>query len=375
MKHVAPDTGSAPAAVHHAPGPLTLPQVWQRVKARVLPFRSPLAVIVPVGLVAAGQLVEDSLDSPPLQMLSANFSVGRWTVVVAVLYMVVILKVLEGTVQRSLAALQPVVKIDARAFHAYAARMNPPGPRVGILLLVVSAVVVAVLVPLTGGSLPTVRDPVTDQSIFLSADPLLALIELAGYTMVSWAGNRLVYSTIRLGVALGRLAREPLDVNVFDTTGLLPFGRIALVVALAPGGVVAILLFGLGQPTGAGSWLALTLATLASISGLLLPLRGVHRQMGKAKQAHLRNLNRDIAQVYGDLDIPSSSDAAELARLTNRTSTLVALRKVVGEMTTWPFQDTVALGRALLIASAPLIYTALNELIKLFVITPLGPTK
>jgi hypothetical protein len=373
MKHVAPDTGSGPAAVHRAPGALALPLWWQRVKARALPFRFALAVMVPVGLVAAGQLVEDSLDSPPLQMLSPDFSVGRWTVVVVVVYMVLILKLLERPVQHALAALQYVVEIEPRAFHAYTARMNPPGARVGLLLLVVSAIVVAVQVPLTGGSLPTVRDPVTGQSIYLSSDPLLALIEIAGYTIVAWAGLRLVYATIRLGVALGQLASEPLDVNVFDTSGLLPFGRIALAVALAPAGVIVILLFGLGQPTGAGSWLALTLATLASVSGLLLPLRGVHRQMGKAKQAHLRSLNRDIAQVYGDLDIPSASDAAELARLTNRTSTLVALRKVVGEMTTWPFQDTVALGRALLIASAPLIYTALNELIKLFVIGPLKP--
>ena len=41
-------------------------------------------------------------------------------------------------------------------------------------------------------------------------------------------------------------------------------------------------------------------------------------------------------------------------------------------MTTWPFADTVAFGRAVLIASAPLIYTVLNELIKVFWIAPLS---
>ena len=53
-------------------------------------------------------------------------------------------------------------------------------------------------------------------------------------------------------------------------------------------------------------------------------------------------------------------------------TTLVPLRKTVGEMTTWPFADTVAFGRAVLIASAPLIYTVLNELIKKFWIEPLS---
>ena len=37
--------------------------------------------------------------------------------------------------------------------------------------------------------------------------------------------------------------------------------------------------------------------------------------------------------------------------------------KTVQEMTTWPFRDTVAFGRAILIASAPLIYAALAQLI------------
>ena len=42
-------------------------------------------------------------------------------------------------------------------------------------------------------------------------------------------------------------------------------------------------------------------------------------------------------------------------------------------MTTWPFRDTVAFARAVLIALAPLIYTTLAELIRFFVIGPLSP--
>ena len=50
------------------------------------------------------------------------------------------------------------------------------------------------------------------------------------------------------------------------------------------------------------------------------------------------------------------------------------MRKAVQEMTTWPFRDTVAFGRAVLIAAAPLIYTTLSELIRVFWIRPLsGP--
>ena len=41
-------------------------------------------------------------------------------------------------------------------------------------------------------------------------------------------------------------------------------------------------------------------------------------------------------------------------------------------MTTWPFRDTLAFGRAVLIALAPLIYTVFNELIRIFIIGPLN---
>jgi hypothetical protein len=373
VKNVAGDSSSGPAAVPGAARVLPLPEIWQGIRQRVLPFRFPLAVIVSVGLVAAGQFVEDALDSTPLQMLSSEVSVARWTVVIAVLYMVVILKVLEAPVHHALATLQPIVKMDARDFHRYEERMKPPGARSGLVLLAISGAIVALLILVLGSDLPTVRDPVTHLPLRLSGDPALALVELAGYLIVGWAGLRLVYATIHLGRALGELADEPLDVNVFDTTSLLPFGRIALAVSLVPAGLIAIFLIGLGQPSGPVSWGVLTADTLACVLALVLPLRGVHRQMWKAKRTVLANVNRDITQVYGEINIPSASEPLETARLTNRTSTLIALRKVVTDMTTWPFQDTVAFGRAVLVASSPLIYTALNGLVTLFFIKPLQP--
>ena len=372
MKNVASDQATGPAAVPDAAGTSALPDVWLGIKLRVLPYRFPLAVIVTVGLVLAGQLVEDSLDSPPLQMLSGE-AVTRWTIVLAVLYMVVILKFLERPVRRALAALQPVVKISPRDFNRYAARMAPPGARSGIAILVASGVLAAIEFPLAGIDLPGGKDPVTHAPTHLAGDPWLALVELAGYVILGWAGLRLVYGTIRLGRALGQLSREPLEVNVFDTTGLLPFGRIALAVALAPAGLIAILLFGFGQPQGYG-WIVLAMATLASLLALVLPLRGVHHQMFLAKQSVLANVNRDITQIYAELNIPAASDAPALARLTNRTATLIALRKLVGDMTTWPFQDTVAFARAVLVACSPLIYTALNGLVTLFILNPLKTT-
>jgi hypothetical protein len=132
------------------------------------------------------------------------------------------------------------------------------------------------------------------------------------------------------------------------------------------------LLVGLGQPTNWLSWTIILLAAVAGLLALLLPLRGIHAQMSDAKEAVLADLNARIRQVYDDVSRSSSAGGSQAPGLNERTNTLIPLRKTVGETTTWPFADTVAFGRAILIASAPLIYTVLSELIKVFWINPLS---
>jgi hypothetical protein len=220
-------------------------------------------------------------------------------------------------------------------------------------------------------SLP-IDDPVTNAPMFLPGSGLAAAVVLVQYTLVGWAVLMLVWGTIRRARALGELSREPLEVDVFDTTNLLPLGNIALATALAPAGVVVILLFGFGRPTSPVSWTLLILVTLASLFALLLPLRGVHRQMDAAKDNALTAINARLREGYELVNGLKAPTAEQIASVNHRVSTLVNLRKTVGEMTTWPFRDTLAFGRAVLIALAPLIYTVINELIKIFFINPLS---
>jgi hypothetical protein len=247
--------------------------------------------------------------------------------------------------------------------------MRPPDTKVNLVLLASSALIVTVLFVVTGASLP-IDDPAGNPN-FLPADRLAAFAILAGYTALGWAGLSLFYLTIRVGRSLAELCRLPLDINVFDTTNLLPFGNIALASALAPAGVVVLLLLGMGQPS---TWLGgsvLLVATASGLLALLLPLRGIHRQMSEAKEAALAKLNERLSRVY-DKVTAGGVDATQPAGLDVRANTLIPLRRTAHEMTTWPFADTVAFGRAVLIASAPLIYTVLNELIKVFWIAPLS---
>jgi hypothetical protein len=203
---------------------------------------------------------------------------------------------------------------------------------------------------------------------FLPGSPPAALVVLIGYTAFGWAGLRLVARTIRLARALSLLTRETVEVNVFDTTELLPFGRIALAGSLAPVGLIVIFLIGLGTPKSPLGFSILLLATATSILALVLPLRGIHGQMRRAKDQALTGINHQLTEIHEDVRIPDALDPAATAQLNDRASLLTSLRRVVGEMPTWPFRDTVAFGRAMLIASAPVIYALLNGLVDSFVV-------
>jgi hypothetical protein len=339
-----------------------------------------LVVVVGVALVAAAQLMEDLADSEPLQLLSPTTAIRRWTVIVAVLYMLAIARSVDGLVVRSMAALRDDVQLDEGAFERYTRRLRRLDSRTEVLLLAGAAAVVIGLFPVLGSSLP-IDDPVTNEPRHVPGLSAEGIVILAGYTVLGWAVLSLVACTVRRARALGQLSREPFRVDVFDTSNLLPFGNMALAASLAPAGIIVILLFGFGRPSAPVSWSVLLLATGASILALLLPLRGIHRQMSMAKHAAVGGLNSRIRELHervesspGAPEPASRGEAArqEIAWINDRVSTLVNLRRTVQEMTTWPFRDTLAFGRAVLIASAPLIYTVMSELIKVFWISPLA---
>lgn len=344
----------------------------ERIRRWDLQFPAALVVIAAVGLVVAGQLAEDLADTPGLEMLPTTFSAARWTVVAVVAYMLLITRVVDRTVQGAIPSIERVMKLDASTVRGYVQRLRPVEVSANLVLLAASAIIVTTLFAGMGLDMPLTEHPVTQEPLFLPPSPLGALAVLAGYTVFGWAGLSLIYLTVRLGRALGDLCREPLEVDVFDTTNLLPFGNIALAVSLAPAGIIVILLLGLGQPSNWLSWTVLLLAAVTSLLALLLPLRGVHKQMSDAKDAVLVDINARISEVYDEVSRGTLAPP-EIAALNGRTNTLIPLRKTVQEMTTWPFADTVAFGRAILIASAPLIYTVLSELIKVFWINDLTP--
>jgi len=332
----------------------------------VRPFVYPALIVLATAIVFLGQLIEDQTDSPPLQMFQRppDFAQARWAVVALVVYSMIMSAFLMQRAARSLAAVRPVIAIKKEAFDGYTHRLSHTSPRVEVGLFVAAAIVTLVLFLVLGSDL-LMDDPVTKLPHKLPSEPLYAFLVLAGYTVVGWTFLRLMYITGRSARILGQLSHEPLRINVFDTSDLIPFGNLGLFITAAPAFAIIILWAGLGTPQAIGGWVILGIASIFTMLALLLPLQGIHRQMADAKEKALMGLNQRIADLYDSVSGPTPADAAEAARIGNATSALIPLRKTVQEMTTWPFRSAVTFGRAVIIALAPLIYAFLSEVIRL----------
>lgn len=364
MERVNADTLPQPAD-HAQPRRPTLAE-------RTLPLRYPLFILGIVVVVTLGQVIEDALDTPSLEMLTPAISIPRWTLVLLTLYMLVMLRVIHRTANRSLRDIRPTVSADEQTFQSLCARMARLPLRLDLLLAGVSLLFVVVLFPVLNSPLPITRNPLTNERTFLPGSLWNAALVIVAYALVGWAALSMVVTTVRSGKALGELTHLPLKLDVFDTGNVLPLGRLALVLSLAPAGVVLLLLMGLGTPDRPLAWFAFLLVSLASVLALILPLRGVHRQMDRVKRDALTDVSHELSEIHHETLSTNPPDATRAAFLSNRINTLVNLRKVIQEGPTWPFQSTVAVSRALLVASAPLIYAVLNELIRIFFIDPLA---
>ena len=362
------DPSSLPVAAPAATLRGRLAATWSGL---ALPWAS-IVLVAGVGLVAAGQLAEDSIDTPGLQLLTPDVSIRRWTLILVVLYLIATSRYVDRLVERSAATLDRAFASRSPAYERDSAELRRLAPAVELLLFLVSMAVVLLLYAAGGLSLPT-DDPTTKAPVYLPPFGLPAILIVVEYAVVGWSMVSLLANTIRRARAVGRLSREPLAIDVFDTSNLIGLGNIALGTSLAPAGVIVILLMGFGRPSQPVSLAVLGLAILASLLALILPLRGIHGQMARAKQQARSRLNAQLRAAYDRLESGRMIDAAESGMLNGRVGTLATLRKSVDEMTTWPFRDTLAFGRALLIASAPLLYTVISELIKVFWINNLTP--
>lgn len=345
---------------------------WQscaRLTLDRLPIPFWASALILGGIVLAEQIMERvALASMPsavtIELVGRQITLAFLTV-----YMLLALKALKTSSLPRLARLRPAVAIDDDAYARHVKRILFTSPRAELVLFVSSLIVVVAWFLILRLPFPLWS------GVSFPARPLQALLVLTAYIVFGWAGLMLVYSTLRFGFELGDLAHEPLKVNVFDPDDLLPFGALSLRQSLIVAVTILLLIVPLGQPTEPEEYAVIVLASLASLSALVIPLWGVHRQMGRARDAAASRISEELARCQArlmeqsELDLPAASDLA------SRTEKLMALRTAMYKSPSWPFRNASSILRVSLASLSPLIYFILSEVLRTYLLPLLGVAK
>ena len=310
---------------------------------------------------AVAQVLEYLLRDPAFRQPGADLRGGLLFVALNV-YILTYLRILKRQAVRELVALRPAVQVDEAIYDRQVHRTLGANRLVEALILVVSAALWSAII--LGLSSNELLSPARARP----GGILILAYVLLSYVLLSWLALTLIYTTIRYARGLGAVARFPLSVNVFDPMNLLPFGRLSLLYSVAPVGLVLIPLIGLGRPTQMAGFLIIGFAVI-SLLLLFVPLWGVHHQMVQARGDVLQNIHERLMEVQSALLKQPDIDAAGIKLLTDRTTIMVNLRKLIVDAPSWPFKSEAAVVRAIIATTSPLIYFALNQ----FLLTLISP--
>lgn len=331
---------------------------WPTSLLERLPLPYWLVVLVATVSALGDQMLEMFLTDPTFAGAGSLAGVSL-VFPVLVIWILIHLRILKRATASALSDLRPAVHVSDEVYSTHARRLVQANPRVEVALLGVALGVVLLLFVGMRASLLTYAGG-------LPAAPLAAVFVVLNYTLLGWIILNLVYCSIRQAVALRGLAQLPLEINVFDPTNLLPFGRLGLIQSLPTVALILIPLILIGPPTQAG-YLVIFLS-LVSILSLFVPLWGVHRQIDNAKENALRNIYLRLLTIQKSLLEVDELDAQVLKTMADRTAMLSKLRELIQQSPNWPFKDGATVVRALAAVTSPLVYFLLNQLIGAYLV-------
>ncbi len=331
-------------------------------------LRAPYWVVVLLlGVVVfAGQVVERSLSGSLEKLLDPRVLVFRLALPVLTVYMLLALKTLKTSALPLLADIRPAVRADDATFDRYVRDMLHTSRRAEAILAGVALAIMIAWFFVFRLPVPLMFDR------YLPANPLQALTITTSYVIFGWAGLCLVYSSIRFGRGLGTVAAHPLTVNAFDPDSLLGFGRLSLRYSLTLAMTILLLVIPLGAPARPIEFAVLLLASLASLSALIFPLWGVHRQMARGRDATAARISEELDACQTTLMTTETLDAPALSDLTDRTEKLMLLRTMIYKSPTWPFRSMPAVARVVLASMSPFLVFIINEIIRTYLLPMLG---
>ncbi|QIR41942.1 hypothetical protein HCG51_35285 (plasmid) [Tolypothrix sp. PCC 7910] len=337
---------------------------WTVTGLQRLPLPYPLTIAIIFSVALFEQFLEYSLQDHNFSLLTFENTLKLFIVPGVFVYILITLPVLKTITVKTLKEIRSAVAISDREFTNHMHRKLFISRSIELWLLALSSLVVI-------GLLVILRQPVpmsAGQSYLSKNQPLIALIILVTYTLLGWLLLLFMFTSIKLAKELDKLTQAPLIVNVFDPTNLLPFGQLSLLYSMTLAGLIFILLILLGSPTRLIPYLVVILLSLSSFLSLVLPLRGVHRQMREAKDKVLRQLSEQFYDLHTTLLKKPQLGTNELEEMMKRANTLTNLRKMVISSPNWPFRTAESSIRAVIASLSPIIYFILKEATKTYLL-------
>jgi len=148
-------------------------------------------------------------------------------------------------------------------------------------------------------------------------------------------GGWFIFAVWHSSAQISRLAARIGSVDLLDLSPLSPFVNQGLLTTLLMIGFVSIYSLFLLEP---GQWPAVVILVILTIPlallGLLLPVRGLHRQIHEAKQAELQWTRERISQSRTLLHNISPESSS------GRMGDLEAYLRLIEDVPEWPFQSS-----------------------------------
>jgi hypothetical protein len=248
------------------------------------------------------------------------------------------MRIVADVTPRLLRALRPVVRVSDDAFARIVAPIS--GSWTNTLLKLIAPAfalgwVTSIALRLIAG------DVAEFPWRFTLTEALMPITEVAFSLLMIWRMAN-----------LARLSNQPLEINLFDPRGLYAFGNLSFAYAsvISVRMLLQILFFGFIQ--GSGMAVIFSIASVASLLALILPIWAVHAQMLKAKIDLLERLDGEL-NAQTRRFVGGEREPELLAQTAAAVQSLGAMRDRIAARWTWPVPDSVTAVQAVAISGAP----------------------
>lgn len=151
---------------------------------------------------------------------------------------------------------------------------------------------------------------------------------------------------------LSRMAVQPLNINLLNPRPTFPFGTLSFAYAslLSLRILVRFVLFGSAFGMMANAFIVFGVMSLLM---LIVPILGTHSQMEKEKDRALAEIDIELMEVTKPIFAPGAQPVSGLTQISGPMESLIALRKRVSSLWTWPVSSSISAIRAIVLSSLP----------------------